>query len=314
MFRLSLGNALSAVAGFAIVAASALNAVLPDGVFSVVGLLLLGGFGLMATAWLWRLRVASKHRRELQEFADRVGWVYRERTLDYVGAFRSYPFARGDEREDLDVLSGTFQGYVCSTFTHAYKDQNDERSLPQTYEFQVTMVQLPVAYPTIDLLPDDLLAKAAKMVGGMDVNFESAAFNRRWRVKGPDAKYVHAMITPRVMRRLVQEDTQGLALRIEGRYLMCWRAGREGSENLAQRFGMLTSIAKALPPHMERQMREAAARRVAGEEAREAGAPAWARTPRALTSGYKARMAHGGHGWVAPATEVPPTEAPPPST
>jgi len=130
----------------------------------------------------------------------------------------------------------------------------------------------------------------------MDVDFESAAFNSRWRVKGPDARYVHDMITPRVMDRLLEDDASGFALRIEGPYVFAWRAGRLPTEKLGAMLGLLISVAKALPPHVERTLREAQAAEDADRAAREAAAPEWARTSGALTSGHYTAL--GAQEWA----------------
>jgi len=192
------------------------------------------------------------------------------------------------------VISGVFQGLRCVHFMHTFAERSEDGDVRQ--EFQITAVELGADHPTVDVLPDDVLAKAAKLVGGMDVDFESAEFNRRWRVKGSDARYVHDMITPRVMDRLVKDDASGFALRIEGPYVFAWRADRLPIEKLAVMLGLLTSVAKALPPHVERTLGEAQAAEDADRAAREAAAPEWARTPGALTSGHYTAL--GAKEWA----------------
>jgi hypothetical protein len=144
----------------------------------------------------------------------------------------------------------------------------------------------------------------------MDVDFESAEFNRRWRVKGADARYVHDMITPRVMDRLLKDDAYGFALRIEGPYVLAWRAGRLPTEKLGAMVGLLISVAKALPPHVERALSEAQAAEDAARAEREAAAPEWARTPGALTSGHYTTL--GAQQWAEQerARLAPPTSSP----
>lgn len=248
----------------------------------------------LAAYWVVTFVQQDRHRGELRALAARLGWTYAERSLTVARGLTSYPFGHGAEREDVDVISGVFQGRRCVQFTHKFAERSEDGDVRQ--EFQITAVELGARYPTVDVLPDDLLAKAAKLVGGMDVDFESAAFNRRWRVKGPDARYVHDMITPRVMDRLLKDDASGFALRIEGPYVFAWRAGRLPTDKLAAMVGLLTSVAKALPPHVERTLRGAQAAEDADRAAREAAAPEWARTPGALTSGHYTAL--GAQEWA----------------
>ena len=281
MFRLSLRNVAAAATGLVVVVLTVL-AKLPDGgpwfvVLAGVAALVLGPI------WIVSQIRASGRRSELAEFAGRIGWTFAERSLTVASGLTSYPFGTGFDREDVDVVCGVFEGRQCAHFTRRFAERRPGTSASEnvvaTREFRVSSVELGAEYPTIDILPEDVVERAAKLVGGMDVDFESAEFNRRWRVKGGDPRYVHDMITPRVMDRLVRDDTRGMALRIENRHLLTWRAGRLAPENLAATFAVLTSIAAVLPPHVERALREE-------QEARAANAPDWATTPGALTSGH----------------------------
>jgi 8-oxo-dGTP diphosphatase len=242
----------------------------------VVGLVGFVGF------WVRGYLLRERRSRELDEFATHVGWEYTARSFEVGEGLRSYPFGRGIDREDVDVIRGAFEGRRCAAFTHRYTDKSGDSTA--TYEFQVVSVELGADYPTLNILPEDVAAKAAKLVGGMDVDFESAEFNRRWRIEGEDPRYVHDMITPRVMQRLVQDDARGRVLRVEGHYLLTWTTGRLPASTLSSVLGLLTSVAAVLPPHVERELRDERDAELADRAAREAAAPDWARTPGALTS------------------------------
>lgn len=279
MFRLSARNVAGMGVGVAVLAVPLLS-VFPGqaGFVIFVAVALVGGTVVVVS----EVRRARR-RDELVQFARRIGWTYAERSLLVAEGLRSFPFGTGVDRADVDVLTGEFQGMRCAHFVHRFTERRGgstpgqvEAAVPQ--EFQITAVALGADYPTIDILPEDVVARAAKLVGGMDVDFESAEFNRAWRVRGGDRRYVHDMITPRVMDVLVRQDARGMALRIEGRNLITWRAGRAPTDELAHTLALLTAIARVLPPHVERALLEE-------QRAREANAPEWAKTPGALTSG-----------------------------
>ena len=299
MFRLSARNAAGTVVGLVVVAVL-LVGMLPDAATGW-GFVALPAVAFVA-AGLWfvsEVRGAGR-RRDLTAVAERIGWTFAERSMIVAEGLRSYPFGTGVDRADIDVLTGVFQGRRCAHFVHRFTERRRssggpvDRELSVPREFQITSVELDATYPTIDILPEDVVALAAKLVGGMDVDFESAEFNRRWRVMGGEPLYVHDMITPRVMDRLVQDDARGMALRIEGRKLLTWRAGRSTSDELASTLAVLTSVAKVLPRHVERALREE-------QQAREANAPDWATTPGALTSGRYSTL--GQQMWEAEEAE-----------
>jgi hypothetical protein len=281
MFRVSARNVAATAVGLLAVVAT-LFWDLPGG--WALGIAVLAGLAALAlgAALVVSLIRSAGRRSKLAEFAASIGWAHAARSLTVASGLTSYPFGTGFDREDVDVVSGVFEGRQCAHFTRRFAERRSgEAGREDTvvkHEFRISTVELGAEYPTIDILPEDLVARATKLVGGMDVDFESAEFNRRWRVKGGDPRYVHDMITPRVMDRLVRDDARGMALRIEGRHLLTWQAGPLAPEDLAGTFALLTSVASVLPPHVERALREEQA-------AREANAPKWATTPGALTSG-----------------------------
>lgn len=302
MFRLSARNVSATIVAFSVLAIPLL-AMLPGRVGGWGYFLFLAvALGAATTVYVSEARRAGRSK-ELILFARRIGWTYVERSILVAEGLRSYPFGTGVDRADVDVLTGVFQGRPCAHFVHRFNERPRgsspgavEQEVSVSREFQITAVGLGAEYPTIDILPQDVLALAAKLVGGTDVDFESAAFNRRWLVKGGGPRYVHDMITPRVMDVLVQDDARGKALRIEGRNLITWRAGRSSTDELAATLALLTSVAKVLPPHVERAL-------VEEQQAREANAPDWAKTPGALTSGHYTAL--GAQLWEAEAAERP---------
>jgi hypothetical protein len=85
----------------------------------------------------------------------------------------------------------------------------------------------------LELIPESLAQRVAKTMGARDIDFESAAFNRAWRVRAADRKYAHDLLDPRMLERLIQPDAEGAMIRIEGGAVMTWQAGRAGLDGLA---------------------------------------------------------------------------------
>ncbi len=306
----NLGSRLSSVAIVVAVLAAALLAFgfgLNSSALTLVGLLAAVAAGVWAVFQVVQRR---RHREALAQFAVSHGWDYVPRTTTYSGRFSGPPFSTGVRRRQEDVLRGNFGGADCATYTHVYETERDGRSTSgaifgtavfgdaslgssmltsgtrssSTEAFQVTLVELPVRLPRIDFVPEGLGTRTAKLFGGSDVDVESHAFNRRWRVVAQDPRYAHSLLDPRMIDRLVQEDAQGVALRLEGGALMMWSPGRRGVDDLARRLSLLTSVARRIPAHVVREYLEAGMGR--GEDRPiPPTAPRWATTPGALTSG-----------------------------
>jgi hypothetical protein len=232
-----------------------------------------------------------RHNSEYQEFAILHGWEYARRSAEYTTRFVSSPFGVGNKRHQTDVLRGTLNGIECATFTHHYEVDNGRAGENSQYIFQVTLVELPVTLPRLELIPESFAQRVAKTVGAMDIEFESELFNRQWRVRAADRKYAHDVLDPRMLERLIQPDAQGGLIRIEGGAIMTWQAGRRGVEGLAARLGVLTAIARRIPDHVLREYTERGLASHRGQYSAGTGkygvlsGPEWAVTPGALTSG-----------------------------
>jgi len=244
-----------------------------------------GVFVLAGAWWAWDVRVHSRHRRAMAQFARQVeGWSYAPATYAYRNRLAAFPFGTGREQRDVDVVYGPFNGFSCASFTHQYEDgKEDEIKVPRSW--QIDCVDLPYPLAKVDIVPDDALAKFAKFLGGQDIDFESAAFNARWRVKAGDKKYAHDVVHPRLMERLLKPDAVGMAIRIEGSAVYAWAVERRGPGDLARRLGVLTAVARLIPEFVYREFKEVHDRLEEAARKREANAPSWAKTPFALTSG-----------------------------
>lgn len=249
------------------------------------------GGGILAVAWVaWAIYDFVRSRRlrdEYQEFAQTHGWSYEARTYEFNHRFSGFPFGQGSARRQESVVRGTFNGQECVTFAHVFEPIRDGDGLSRgTQVFQVTLAELPVALPRLDIVPENLPSAIAKALGGGDVDVESHAFNQRWRVIANDARYAHAVLDPRMVERLLFADAEGLGIRIDGGAVYVWSVGRRRADNLARRLGVVSGIARRIPDHVIREYKELGYHsRAGGAWARPLQGPAWATEPGALTSG-----------------------------
>ncbi len=224
-------------------------------------------------------------QNEYQEFAKSHGWEFAERTYEYNSRFSSFPFGTGNARRQESVVRGTYNGQQCATFAQVYELSSEGQGTPTAYANQITLAELPVALPRLDIVPKNLPLNVANALRGRDIEMESWDFNQRWRVLCDDPRYGHAVIDPRMIERLLFPDVEGLAVRIEGGAVYVWGVGRQGSANLAKRLGVVSGIARRIPDHVIREYTELGYTVQRGSPAtRPISGPAWATEPGALTS------------------------------
>lgn len=279
-FRNLAGAAAGGLAVVLYLVGKFVDAVAPIAWLTVVVLALVAG-----VLWLMDSAAAARQRREFLEFAQLHGWTFDGASRTYTGRFSRFPFGGLPASRQENRLSGTLNGVECATFTHL-RVATDAEGRESTEPFQITLVELPVVLPVLELVPETMAERFAKSLGGGDLDVESYEFNRTWRVLCRDPRYAHAVLDPRMVERLLQPDARELAIRIEGGAVMAWQPGRVGTDTLARRLGVLTAVARRIPEHVVREYRERGALNVAGEDrAISPTAPTWATTPGALTSG-----------------------------
>lgn len=215
------------------------------GLFDV--LLVLFAIGMVAFAILgWWASV--KRRERLKAWATTNGWTYTPSDRSLVDFSRMQPFGVGHSKRATDVLAGRYDGHSALSFTYRWTTGSGKNQTTQTVHI-VGMV-LPTYLPTVELTPEGLGARLAKLVGAQDLQFESEDFNRRFRVASSDAKAAHAIVHPRLMERMLRPDTVGSTWRIEGNWILTWATGATDLDRLAGRLGMLRAVVRSIPRHV----------------------------------------------------------------
>lgn len=107
--------------------------------------------------------------------------------------------------------------------------------------------------PTLVIVPEGTVRATRSARLGPDVQFESAAFNDRWRVHCADAQFAHAFCHPRVMERLMRDDARGVSVLVDGRDVVVHAAGRQVLENLDGRASLAADLALLVPPYVVEQ-------------------------------------------------------------
>ncbi|MBC7299296.1 MAG: hypothetical protein H5T82_10445 [Demequina sp.] len=222
--------------------------------------------------------LAGRRRREAQAFAAIHGWTFHEHLTGLLAPLSPPPFNATDTRY-VDVIKGQFRGFECYDGTFEWRVRIDD-DLTLSSRHRVAVVRLADELPRLMLIPEGLSSAISKILGGADRDFESASFNRNWRVLCSDPRIAHDMLGPRVLERLDALTPRapmlferGLAVRID-------REG-EGIASLASRLGGLIAVAQYLPRHTVEDH---------GRFANSPGPLPSMTTPGALTGGYRPDM------------------------
>jgi len=116
--------------------------------------------------------------------------------------------------------------------------------------YRVEMVRIDRALPRVEIVPHGLAGRVT--AGGDDIlDLESAEFNERFRIMADDRRYAHAVLTPLMMERLLQDDVRGLAIAIDRDRVIAWRpASRFSTRRIERRLAVLADVAALIPSHV----------------------------------------------------------------
>jgi hypothetical protein len=208
-------------------------------------LLVAVGFVVLLVLGMWLQR--KRHAR-FRQWASTIGWTYQESDRSLVDLSRSQPFGVGSSRGATEVLRGTFDGRSALSFTYTWTTGSGKSR--STHHAHVVALSLPGYLPTLEVTPEGLGAKLAKLVGARDLQLESEAFNQAYRVATSDERVGHAILHPRLMERLLDADALCNAWRIEGTGILSWSWGSTDLDRLGSRLQLLAAIARSIPRHV----------------------------------------------------------------
>ncbi len=193
-----------------------------------------------------------KRKAALAEFASRWGLSFRpERDYELAKAFRWLDaLARGSNRYAYHIMSGAWQNHEILLFDYHYQvtTSNGKTTRTSHYHMSVFALTLPVAFPELRIVPENLGSKIAQAFGWEDIDFESAEFSRKFVVRSKDRKFAYDVCHPRMMEFLLAHPN--LQVEIEGQVLATWSAGRLQPEGIGQCLDRSVALRKLMPDYL----------------------------------------------------------------
>lgn len=207
-------------------------------IFVMVAAVLIGSI-------IWGLR----RRKVWRAWVHGRNWRYIEHWPEMVREFSGGPFDVGSGRRAYYGFEGIFDGLRASGFQYQYTTgSGDDRT---THYYQVLRVRIPGArFPMLMLGRENFLTRAF----GRDTQFENAEFNRRWRVTGSNARFVHDVVHPRMMEFLLGLDVEMENIWFERDSLLVSIPGRLGPEEVDGYLRLLTRSAAQIPPFVLKEV------------------------------------------------------------
>lgn len=224
----------------------------------VLGLLGVAVPGAVVTGIVAAVRQARREKRARVELIARQMAFSAKLGMDFepLGPHELFtrflqlsPFGIGGVRTASNVLTGAWHDRLAQGFCYSFvvTTYNGTSSRTTMHEWCVATVALPVSLPPLQLRRRyGRLREAVVPMVTDDILLESEDFNRGFHLSGPDRRFASAFMHPRMMRRMLEDDT-AVMLRVDGDRLLTAMSGVPTPEMLRWCWDYLTEIADLIP-------------------------------------------------------------------
>ncbi len=201
-----------------------------------------------------------KRRGELDQLAKRKGWSFTpgKHTALATRWGQIDLFQQGSNRFSENVMTGRAEGLQFWLFDFHYETYTHDKNGRETHHHWHTCCVMvpPVAFPhELKVRPENFFDKIASAVGFKDINFESAEFSRKFRVKATDRKFAYDVIHPLMMEYLMRHSR--LCFEIEGAALMVTSgSGRQAAAHWEYLQQTAAGLIGQLPEYLLAQYRQ----------------------------------------------------------
>lgn len=202
-------------------------------------LVIVGAVLLIVGGYIYERKRAEK----LQAFAAARGLSYTKQDQRWVGVDLGWPYDAGRSHRANHVMTGTHNGRPLVVFEHKWvTGSGDDR---KTHYAMVTALQLPRTLPQLTVTREGVFGSLARAIGIKDIELESDAFNREYKVKSENRRFAYDVLHPRFMQWLLDTDAGGFT--ISSGYLVVATGGRLQMEQVDSRIAYLDAIAEHVP-------------------------------------------------------------------
>jgi hypothetical protein len=160
-----------------------------------------------------RAGMNAERREGLQRVASELGLRYSPKPV----APNWLPFRQSDPASVRDMIDGRWKGQNVQIFNVFVGS-----GIRSGTTYSCAIVSLPRNFPDVLVAPNISLFRAAA-AGLRRVKADSAVFNRRYRVRSSDPETWRYVLTPPVIRLMLDNRREGWHVRIAGTYVAIYR-------------------------------------------------------------------------------------------
>jgi hypothetical protein len=215
--------------------------------------------GILFAIWFAH-RIEAKRREALFVLGQSLGLAYRGGPDSSFDTSHTHaPFRVGRHRRARNLLEGTTaiaeKQLPVTLGDYEYTVQEGKRR--ETRRFSFALFRLPYpAVPDLAIRREHLGDKLLGAIGFDDIDFESEEFSRRFHVKSPDKRFAYAVVDPRMMEFLLDDEPPRVLLHHGECLVYVSERRRWKPEEFRQYFDWGRDFLARWPEHLRRELAE----------------------------------------------------------
>jgi hypothetical protein len=157
----------------------------------------------------------------------------------------------GHKRYVFNRLAGEVDGQRANIFDYHYETYSTNSKGQRTthhHYFSVFTLSLPDSFPELNIEREGFFSKIGQALGFDDIDFESVAFSKRYKVKSRDKKFAYDFCNARMIEYLLQQ--QDLIIEVDGNTLALTFKGKLAVEHIKPNFRRLQQIRSLMPNYL----------------------------------------------------------------
>jgi hypothetical protein len=220
--------------------------------------ILLGVAVLAVGAVAWHLE--RRRGEAVRALCLERGWEYRSRDDSMVGRFAPFfPLFRAGHgrRHCRHVIRPRTAGAGPTFADYSYVERSSDpkgHRTERTVRHAVAVAELPGWLPNVRLGPETLLTRVGSAVGFTDIEVESAAFNRRFRIRSKSRADAFDILHPRAIELLLAQPYD--VWEVHGNLLLVARPGRWKVGEYGPAAVMMDAFVQQIPEYVWRKHEE----------------------------------------------------------
>ena len=196
---------------------------------------------------------AKKRTSEMEQCAHSLGLKFsgdKDYSLDERYNFIN-KLCQGSSRYGFNIMHGTYKEHPVMVFDYHYETHStDSKGRRRTHHhyFSFFMLHFEQSFPELLISKEGWLSKIAQFLGFDDIDFESAEFSRRFKVKSPDKKFAYDICHGKMIEYLLQNPD--LSIEIERHCLTLFFGNRLSADQIRPNLNRLIRVRELFPSYL----------------------------------------------------------------